>query len=83
MSELASPAFNTASAHQLARYDGRPRLLGNFAGHPVSITEHVAAHGPLPFPSVPGLIEMVGAAGLRGLRLGFVVMFFHSHLERS
>ena len=30
------------------------------------MTEHVATNGPLPFPSVPGLIEMVGAAGLRG-----------------
>jgi NADH:ubiquinone oxidoreductase subunit F (NADH-binding) len=50
----------------LVSYDGRPRLLGSFAGHPVSLTEHVAAHGGLPFPSVPGLIEMVGAAGLRG-----------------
>jgi NADH:ubiquinone oxidoreductase subunit F (NADH-binding) len=54
------------SAPELVRYDGRPRLLSSFAGHPVLLAEHVAANGPLPFPSVPGLVDMVGAAGLRG-----------------
>jgi NADH:ubiquinone oxidoreductase subunit F (NADH-binding) len=54
------------SAPEIVRYDGRPRLLTSFAGRPVPLTEHVAAHGPLPFPSVPGLVDMVGAAGLRG-----------------
>ena len=54
------------STPQLVGYDGRPRLLAAFTGHPVSLTEHVAANGPLPFPSVSGLVELVGAAGLRG-----------------
>lgn len=54
------------SIPQLVRYDGRPRLLGAFTGRPASLTEHLAVNGSLPLTSVPGLVEMVGAAGLRG-----------------
>ena len=54
------------STPQLVRYDGRPRLLATFTGRPIALAEHAATNGPLPFPSVPGLVDLVGAAGLRG-----------------
>jgi NADH:ubiquinone oxidoreductase subunit F (NADH-binding) len=49
------------SAPQQHRYDGRPRLLARQAP---SLADHARITGPL--PSVPGLIEMIGASGLRG-----------------
>jgi NADH:ubiquinone oxidoreductase subunit F (NADH-binding) len=55
------------STPQLVRYDGRPRLLhGLFSGRPATLNEHVQTHGQLPMTSLPGLVEMVGLAGLRG-----------------
>jgi NADH:ubiquinone oxidoreductase subunit F (NADH-binding) len=55
------------STPQLVRYDGRPRLLsGMFPGQPASLTDHLSAHGQLPLGAVRQLIDMVGAAGLRG-----------------
>jgi NADH:ubiquinone oxidoreductase subunit F (NADH-binding) len=43
------------------RYDGRPRLLTRQAA---TVADHAHAVGPLPGPA--GLVEMIGAAGLRG-----------------
>lgn len=51
------------SAPQPGRYDGRPRLLSRQAAN---LSEHARADGPLPLNAVPQLVDMVGAAGLRG-----------------
>jgi NADH:ubiquinone oxidoreductase subunit F (NADH-binding) len=45
------------------RYDGRPRLL---AAQARSLADHARALGPLPVSTAPKLVEMLGAAGLRG-----------------
>jgi NADH:ubiquinone oxidoreductase subunit F (NADH-binding) len=56
------------SAPQLVRYDGRPRLLGGWfgTGRPATLADHHATHGALPLGAVPHLVDLVGAAGLRG-----------------
>jgi NADH:ubiquinone oxidoreductase subunit F (NADH-binding) len=53
---------------QLVHYDGRPRLLGGWlsTGRPMSLREHATVNGALPLGAVPGLVELVEAAGLRG-----------------
>jgi NADH:ubiquinone oxidoreductase subunit F (NADH-binding) len=43
------------------RYDGRPRLLPHQAAR---VADHANSVGPL--PEVPNLVEVIGAAGLRG-----------------
>jgi NADH:ubiquinone oxidoreductase subunit F (NADH-binding) len=56
------------STPALIRYDGRPRLLAGWltTGRAAMLNEHVAVNGELPLGAVPHLIDMVGAAGLRG-----------------
>ncbi|GLZ41318.1 NADH-ubiquinone oxidoreductase-F iron-sulfur binding region domain-containing protein [Actinokineospora sp. NBRC 105648] len=50
------------SAPLITRFDG-PRLL---AGSTAGLAEHARRRGPFPAQAVPHLIDMVGAAGLRG-----------------
>lgn len=56
------------SAPQIVGYDGRPRLLAGWvaAGRSASLSDHARANGPLPVSAVPRLVDIVGAAGLRG-----------------
>ncbi|MGQ0839957.1 NADH-ubiquinone oxidoreductase-F iron-sulfur binding region domain-containing protein [Actinokineospora sp.] len=56
------------SAPQTTRYDGRPRLLASWqtTGRTTLLAEHAQVNGPLPVHVVPSLIQLVGAAGLRG-----------------
>ncbi len=56
------------SAPMRVRYDGRPRLLAGWAatGRPAVLAEHAQVNGPLPTGAAPHLVELVGAAGLRG-----------------
>jgi NADH:ubiquinone oxidoreductase subunit F (NADH-binding) len=41
-------------------------LGGLLTGYPATLAEHMSTHGQLPMTSLPGLVDMVGAAGLRG-----------------
>jgi NADH:ubiquinone oxidoreductase subunit F (NADH-binding) len=56
------------SAPWRAGYDGRPRLLAQRTAsvRPATLAEHARGVGQFPLSSVPGLIEMVHASGLRG-----------------
>jgi NADH:ubiquinone oxidoreductase subunit F (NADH-binding) len=56
------------STPQLVAFDGRPRLIGNWlaTSRTARLAEHMAVHGPLPLGSVHRVIDMAGAAGLRG-----------------